>query len=364
MIARMEERFMAEALELAARGRGSVSPNPMVGAVLVKGGRVVGRGWHSRFGGPHAEVVAQRDAGREARDATLYVTMEPCCFHGKTPACTDGVVTAGIRRVVAATLDPNPRVNGQGVRFLRRHGVDVSVGLLGSQARRLNEAYITYVKQRRPLVLLKVACTLDGMIADSTGESRWITGPAARRYGQELRMGADAIVVGFGTVLADNPRLTCRTSRTKRLLRVVLDSDLRTPPSCLLFSAPGPVLVFASDSDARRARRLQKRGAEVVRARRTRAGLLAWTDVMVELYRRQCMSVLIEGGATVASSALDAGIVDKVFAFHAPLVLGPGKGFSARMVPRALGRAIRLKDVTHTCLGSDTLTEGYVHRAG
>jgi diaminohydroxyphosphoribosylaminopyrimidine deaminase/5-amino-6-(5-phosphoribosylamino)uracil reductase len=260
-----DEAFMAEALELAARACGRVSPNPMVGAVLAKGGRVVGRGWHRRFGGPHAEVEAIAAAGRRAKGAILYVTMEPCCFHGKTPACTSAVQSAGIERVVAATLDPNPRVNGRGMRFLRENGIKTSVGLMARDARRLNEAYFTSLRKRRPFVILKVAATLDGMVADVKGRSKWITGPEARAFGHGLRLCADAIVVGVKTVIADDPLLTCRVKPPKPLVRVILDSDLATPPACRLLKEPGPVLVFTASSNAARAERLWAKGVEVLR---------------------------------------------------------------------------------------------------
>ena len=354
---------MAEALNLAARGRGRVSPNPVVGAVLVKGGRVVGRGWHRRFGGPHAEVEAIADAGRRATGATLYVTMEPCCYHGKTPACTSAVRLAGIKRVVAATLDPNPRVNGRGMRSLRMCGIRTSVGLLGNEARRLNEAYFTSVRKRRPFVILKVAATLDGMIADAKGRSKWITGPQAREFGHGLRFCADALVVGVKTVIADDPLLTCRVRPLRQLIRVILDSGLNTPPRCRMLEEPGPVLVFTSSDNAARAERLWARGVEVLRVGQQKDGLLRWADVMAALHRRQLQTVLIEGGATVASSALEAGVVDKVYVFQSPKILGPGKSFSHGLAVRGLGQAIELERVEHRCLGPDFLTEGYVHRA-
>jgi diaminohydroxyphosphoribosylaminopyrimidine deaminase/5-amino-6-(5-phosphoribosylamino)uracil reductase len=354
---------MAEALDLARRGCGRVSPNPMVGAVLVKNGRVVGRGWHRRFGGPHAEVEAIAAAGRRADGTTLYVTMEPCCFHGKTPACTSAIQLAGIKRVAAATLDPNPRVSGRGMRFLRESGIKTSVGLLANEARRLNEGYFTSLRKHRPFVILKVAATLDGMVADATGHSKWITGPQARALGHNLRLGADAILVGVNTVIADNPRLTCRVKPAKQLVRVVLDPDLATPPGCRLLREPGPVLAFTSSSDAARAERLWAKNVELLRVSQGKDGLLSWSGILAELHRRQLQTVLIEGGATVASSALEAGIVDKVYVFQSPKILGPGKSFTHGLAARGLGQAIELKSVEHRCLGPDFLTEGYVHRA-
>lgn len=358
-----DERFMREALELAGRGRGRVSPNPMVGAVLVRQGRVVGRGWHRRFGSAHAEVEAIRDAGGSARGAVLYVTMEPCCFQGKTPACTDAIGRAGIRLVEAAVRDPNPRVRGQGLRCLRALGIKTRLGLLRNEARRLNEAYFTFVQKRRPFVVLKVAATLDGMIADRWSRSRWLTGPAARQLGQALRQSADAIVVGAGTVRADDPRLTCRMAKGRRLVRVILDTELAVSPGSRVFREPGPVLVLAGFRHEARAARLERQGAEVVALGSNAGGLLSWPRILGCLYRRGLATVLVEGGATVASSALDAGVVDKVCAFHAPLILGPGRSFTQEMRARPLGRAIRLSRVEHRSIGPDVLTEGYVHRA-
>ncbi len=355
---------MAEALELAARGLGAVAPNPMVGAVLVKAGRIVGRGWHQRFGGPHAEVEAIRDAGTKARGSTLYVTMEPCCICAKTPACTDAVTAAGISRVVAAGLDPNPAVNGGGIRCLRGRGVKVQLGLMREAAEQLNEAYFCYATQHRPFVVLKLAITLDGMMADRAGRSQWITGPRARAYGQHLRKAADAILVGVGTVRADDPRLTCRVMRGKRLLRVVLDACLDTPVRSRLLREPGASLVLTGADRPARARALKRAGAEVVVLKAGRGRMLKWQAVLAELYRRQVSTLLIEGGAHTASSALQAGVVDKVFAFVAPAILGPGRSFSGQMRPRRLADAIRLERATVTRLADDSLIEGYVHRAG
>ncbi len=350
------------ALRLAERGRGLTSPNPMVGAVLVRQGRVVGQGFHHRFGRAHAEVEAIRAAGKTARGSVMYVTMEPCCFQGKTPPCTEAIIQAGIRRVTAATLDPNPRVRGRGMRRLSQAGIDASVGLLGLEAGQLNEAYFTYHRKGRPFMMLKVAVTLDGMLATKDGESRWITGKEARHKAMELRCQADAVLVGVNTVLNDDPLLTCRAVRGKKLFRVVLDSKLRIPLDSRLLGAKGPVLLFTANESRAKARKLEQKGAIVVKVARNRKGLLRWDRILRELYTRQILSVLIEGGALVASSAFEKGIVDKVYAFHAPKVLGPGKSLSFGMKPRRLGQAFVLERVRHTVLGSDVLTEGYVAR--
>ncbi|MFO7676595.1 MAG: bifunctional diaminohydroxyphosphoribosylaminopyrimidine deaminase/5-amino-6-(5-phosphoribosylamino)uracil reductase RibD [bacterium] len=358
----MIERWMRRALELAERGAGLVSPNPMVGAVLVRAGRAVGEGFHRRFGGPHAEVEALRGAGSRARGATLYVTMEPCCFCGKTPACTDAVLASGIRRVVAATRDPNPKVSGRGFRCLRAAGVAVESGPGAAAARRLNEAYFCYHLRRRPLVTLKVALTLDGMMAAQDGRSRWITGPAARRRAMTLRCRADAVLVGVETVLSDDPELSCRGVRRRPALRVVLDSRLRIPTGARLFRAAGPVLVLTAGAAGSRRRALERVGAEVVAVRRGRDGLLDWRGVRAELYRREVQSVLVEGGARVASSALEAGVVDKVVTFHAPRLLGPGRCVTAGLKARRFPGLARLVRVRHELLGRDVLTEGYVRK--
>ncbi len=350
---------MRQALELAAKGRFTTAPNPMVGAVLVRAGRVVGKGWHRRFGGSHAEVEAIRDAGKAARGADLYVTMEPCCFCGKTGACTDALRAAGIRRVFAATLDPHYRVKGEGARCLRRAGVEVQVGLLGREARALNEAYFTYHEQHRPLVVLKAALTLDGMLADRRGVSNWISGPEARTWVQELRAAAGAVLVGAGTVLADDPRLTCRIKTGRQPLRVVLDTDLRTPPRARVVTGPGRLLVLTASRDAKRRAALERAGAEVM-VLPARGGLLDWRLVLAELHRRGVLSVLVEGGATVASSALEAGVLDKLHIVHAPLLLGPGKGLTEAAKPRPLARAIRLRRVSHRVFGDDVVTTGYL----
>jgi diaminohydroxyphosphoribosylaminopyrimidine deaminase/5-amino-6-(5-phosphoribosylamino)uracil reductase len=357
-----EAAFMAEALDLAKRGCGRVSPNPMVGAVLVKNGQVVGRGWHRRFGGPHAEVEAIADAGRRAQGSVLYVTMEPCCFHGKTPACTNAVQLAGIERVVAATLDPNPRVNGRGMRLLNRCGIKTSVGLMANESRRLNEGYFTSLREYRPFVILKVAATLDGMVADETGHSKWITGPQARALGHQLRLRADAIIVGVNTVIADNPRLTRRVKTPGQYVRVILDSSLATPLNSRLFGEPGLILVFTASQDAAKAERFWAKNVEVKRVSKGADGLLNWFEILGELHRRQVQTVLIEGGATVASSALEVDIVDKMYVFQSPKMLGPGKSFTRGVSPRPHGQPIELTRVEHRCLGSDFLTEGYVHR--
>ena len=263
-----DRAHMREALDLAARPGWRTHPNPMVGAVVVKDGRVVGRGWHRRPGGPHAEILSMRDAGRRARGATLYVTLEPCCHHGKTPPCTDAVIGAGVSRVVAAMRDPNPKVAGRGLRILRRNRIQVETGLLGGAARRLNEAFCRRVEENRPWVILKSAISLDGKIATASGDSKWITSAASRAHVHRLRDSVDAILAGIGAVLADDPRLTARPAgRTGRdPVRVILDSALRIPlkAKALNRSSPASIIVATTArAEVRRALALRDRGVEV-----------------------------------------------------------------------------------------------------
>lgn len=290
----------------------------MVGAVVLRDGEVVGQGYHRQVGGPHAEVEALRQAGEAARGATLYVTLEPCAHQGRTPPCTDAVLRSGVSRVVACHRDPDPRVAGGGFERLRRAGVSVETGELLAEAVRLNWRYLVARVAGRPAVTLKWAMSLDGRIATASGESQWISGPGARRWALELREEHDAVVVGSGTVLADDPRLNRRLGLAAGPgLRVVLDRRLRTPPGARLFQEEGPVLLFAEAGGAARERQLARAGAEVVRPPRvTPAAVLA------ELAARGVQSVLVEGGAVVHGAFLAAGLYDRVAVACAPLLIG------------------------------------------
>jgi diaminohydroxyphosphoribosylaminopyrimidine deaminase/5-amino-6-(5-phosphoribosylamino)uracil reductase len=309
---------MRRALALAARGRFTVAPNPRVGAVLVRDGRVVGEGFHLRAGEPHAEIHALAAAGAAARGATLYVTLEPCAHQGRTPPCVDALIGAGVARVVAAHRDPNPATAGRGFARLAAAGIEVETGVGSAAAMELNLAFLVSQVSGRPAVTLKWAASLDGRIATAGGESRWITGPAARRAALELREEHDAILVGVGTLLADDPRLTRRLGRAPGpILRAVLDRRLRSPAAAALFAEPGPVVVYTESEDAVRTAALTARGAEVVRlAEVTPAAVLA------DLHRRSCQSLLVEGGAGACGAFVDAGLWDRIAAFVAPLVMG------------------------------------------
>lgn len=318
-----DERFVGRALALAKRGAGKTSPNPMVGAVLVRNGRIIGDGWHKKAGGPHAEVNALRRGN--ARGATLYVTLEPCCTHGRTPPCTDAIIAAGVKRVVVAALDPNPKHNGRGLRALKRAGIRVEAGLLAEEAAHLNEAFNKWIVTGLPLVIAKAAMSLDGKIATRTGDSKWITSEAARRYGHKVRAQVDAIVVGAGTVIADDPQLTVRHGvRGRQPLRVVVDSRGRCPLKAKLFSdkyRSRTLVVTSQQLKAKWRRALSGRGVGVAMLP-ARGGHVSMRAVMKLLGHREVTSVLIEGGGGLPGAVFDAGLVDKVLFFYAPLVIG------------------------------------------
>jgi diaminohydroxyphosphoribosylaminopyrimidine deaminase/5-amino-6-(5-phosphoribosylamino)uracil reductase len=343
----------------------------MVGAVVVRGGRVVGSGYHRRPGGAHAEVMALRRAGDRARGATLYVNLEPCAHHGRTPPCADAILRSGVRRVVASMRDPNPLVRGRGFAALRRGGVEVACGTLRQEARDLNEAYRKYIATGLPFVVLKAGMSLDGRIATAAGRSQWITSARSRRAAHDLRWRFDGILVGVGTVLADDPELAARRRGRERdgFWRVVLDSELRTPPGSRLVRAARrrPTLIYTTArAPRRREEALRSAGVEIrrVRSRRDRVDLRA---VLPDLGRREVASLLVEGGGEVHGSFLEAGLADKLLLFVAPTLLG-GRG----AVPVVGGAGVRqpasaprLARMAVERLGPDLLISGYPHlRAG
>ena len=355
---------MERALALASRGLALAHPNPRVGAVIVKDGKVVGEGFHSYDGLKHAERIALERAGAKARGATLYINLEPCCHFGRTGPCTDALVAAGIRRVVVGMKDPNRLVAGLGFRQLKRAGVRVDVGVREAEARRLNEAFATWIRTRRPFVTLKSAVTLDGLIAERPGARTAITGAASLAAAQKLRHAADAILTGIGTVLADDPLLTDRTGlpRRRRLQRAVIDSRLRMPPkSRLVRSARKDLVVFTSQSTSSlKARALAKAGVEVVQVRSLR-GRPDLNEVLRELGRREILSVLIEAGPGVNGAALEAGIVDKLILFYAPKFIGE-RGVPLAFLPVNWSRRaheLRIERVER--FGEDFAIEGYFH---
>jgi diaminohydroxyphosphoribosylaminopyrimidine deaminase/5-amino-6-(5-phosphoribosylamino)uracil reductase len=345
--------WMRRALALAERGWGQTAPNPMVGAVVVRDDEVVGEGWHGQFGGPHAEVEALRAAGERARGATLYVTLEPCAHHGKTPPCTEAILAAGVRRVVAATEDPSPAAQGGALR-LRDAGVDVLVGVEASRARELNAPFFHALRSDRPFVQLKLALSLDGALADHSREPGWLTGEAARREVHRLRAGVDAIAVGIGTVLADDPELTVRHAAPPRVAptRVVFDTSARLPRTSKLAHGASqiPVIVVCWAPEPAHAAALEHTGVTLLHAATAR-------DALVALRQRDVRSVLVEGGAALASAFLQEALVDRLIIFRAPLVLGSGalNAFGA-MPPVRAGEAPRWRLIRSQRFEDDEMT--------
>jgi len=363
-MSRIDFALLERALTLAERGRYTVAPNPMVGAIVAKRGRILAEAWHRRAGEPHAEVTALRRAGAAARGADLYLTLEPCVHFGRTPPCAPEVVAAGIARVVIAARDPNPRVAGRGFAALRRAGVEVvrAPAALRRRAEEQNEKFFTAIARRRPFVLAKWAASLDGRIATAAGESRWITGEAARRRALLWREEYDAVLVGAGTVAADDPRLTRRLGRAggRPHWRIVLDGRLRASEEARVFQGSGERLVAtARRSDSAKARRLERRGVRVWSLPARGRGTVDLVRLLDALYREGVASVMVEGGAETLGAFFEAGLVDRVAAFVAPRLLGGraapgavgGSGFALRGAPE-------LRDARVESLGEDLLVTG------
>jgi len=376
-----ELSWMQKALRLARRGYGTTSPNPMVGAVLVKGGKLIGRGWHRQAGGPHAEIEALHDAqrhGHHPQGAVLYVTLEPCCTHGRTPPCTDAIIAAGIKRVVIGATDPNPQHSGRAFKILRRAGIEVIHGVLIDECVRLNEAFNHWIVQHTPFVTVKAAMTLDGKIATVTGESKWITGEKARAYGMKLRQEADAVLVGINTIIADNPSLTVRVGApnsdsaradlgigTPRLRRIVLDSMARTPLTAKVVSnrqAALTTIVVGKRAPKQRVAALAKR-VNILVAPLKKSTIrnpqpqidLRW--LLKKLGEENVTSLLVEGGGEVNASFLLGGLARRVAFFYAPKILGgrDSRKAVAGEGARSLAEVIQLRDVEWERIGPDLL---------
>jgi diaminohydroxyphosphoribosylaminopyrimidine deaminase/5-amino-6-(5-phosphoribosylamino)uracil reductase len=360
-----DEKYMAMALRLAAKAAGRTSPNPMVGAVVVKNGAVIARGWHKKAGEPHAEAIALAKAGAAARGATLYVTLEPCSHTNKrTPPCTPLVIKSGVKRVVIAMIDPNPRVSGGGIKAIRKAGIEVVTGVQETEARLLNEAFIKHVTKKAPFVTLKIAQTLDGRIATAKGESKWITGERGREAGRRLRDRNDAILVGINTVLKDDPSLTTRIPNGRDPIRIIVDSRLRIPLSAKVLtqrSTAKTVVATLAGASKTKVNKVRATGAEVlfVKGENDRVSL---RDLMGQLGGMGIMSVLIEGGAEINASALKAGIVDKIIAIIAPTLMTGRDSLCSigGTSPARLSQAVRISDCSTRMLDRDLVVEGYV----
>ncbi len=354
-----DRQFMRRALSLAKRATGRTHPNPMVGAVIVKNGRIIAEGYHKRPGTPHAEAIAIQKAGPEAIGATLYVNLEPCCHRDKrTPPCTDAILQSGIRKVVGAMVDPNPKVSGRGYQILKENGLDVTWGLLEEEAKALNEAYIKYITTGMPFVSLKVAMSLDGKVALPDGQSKWITSEKARREVQRLRASHQAILTGIGTVLADDPLLTVRLRGRPSPIRIVIDPDLRCPEDARILKTPPPTIIVTRKTDTPKAKRIAKGGVSFIGFE----GELDLQALMRELAKRGIASVMVEAGSTLPSYLLREGLVDKVYFFVAPKILGGRDSYPAIGGPSCedLQRAYKLKDMKVRRVGPDLLIEGHI----
>ena len=362
----MDEVFMQRALDLAAKALGRTSPNPAVGAVIVRNGRVIGEGFHRRAGLPHAEIAALRRVNGSARGATLYVNLEPCSHYGRTPPCADALVTAGLKRVVIGMVDPNPLVRGRGLRRLRRAGIEVKTGVLKDKCERLNEDFAVLIRTGRPLVTLKLAASLDGRIATASGDSKWISGELSRRLVHELRNRVDAVLVGAETVRADDPQLTCRVRGGRDPLRVILDGRLTISPAarvCTQHSTARTLVVTAAENGQSEKRGvLERQGVEVL-CLPGEQGRVRLRPLLEELGKRGIKHVLIEGGGQVAAAALSEGVVDKVLFFYGPKLLGS----ESRAMIGSLGidrvaAGFTLHTIKPYRLGDDMLVSAYVKK--
>ncbi len=357
MFSAAEHGWMARALQLAARGRCSTHPNPRVGCVVVRNGRIVGEGAHYVAGGPHAEVMALREAGEAARGGTAFVTLEPCCHHGRTPPCTDALIAAGLRRVVFAARDSNPHVAGAGARQLRSAGIAVAGDLLAPESRALNRGFFSRLERGRPFVVLKLAMSLDGKVALANGQSQWVSGPESRADVQRLRADSSAVLTGIGTVLADDPALTVRDPRFdlrgRQPMRVILDSHLRTPTTARMLSLPGETRIFTTTADGARMAVLGRAGAIVERI--APAGpRVALAAVLERLAALDVNELLVEAGPALAGAFLDAGLVDELVLYVAPRLFGAAARSAFEIAgPAALEDALGLSIVEERAVGGD-----------
>lgn len=360
----VDKGYMRLALRLALKGAGRTSPNPMVGAVLVRDGKVIATGYHKQAGQDHAEIAALKRAGEGARGATLYINLEPCSHQGRTPPCTLSLIRAGVKRIVAGMLDPNPLVSGRGKRRLARAGIQVEIGLLEAECGEINEAFRKYITRRTPFVILKLAATLDGKIATSTGESKWITGMASRRYVHQIRNQVDAILVGVGTALADDPELTCRLPKGRDPWRIVLDSHLRIPLTARLLRHPEPektIVVTGPDAPSKKIKTLRSIGNQVW-SFKVREGGIPFGALLKRLGAMGFLSVLIEGGANTASRALKEKAVDKLLFFYAPKIIGgDGRAMIDSLGVKKMKQCAEIRELAIKRFGEDFLISGYLN---
>lgn len=356
--------YMKRTLQLARKANWQTSPNPMVGAVIVKDGKIIGEGYHKKPGLPHAEVEALMNAKEPVEGATLYVNLEPCCHKEKrTPPCTDAIIRAGIKKVVIAMRDPNPKVSGKGIEILKSHGIEVKEGILEQQAKRLNEFYIKYITTKTPFVMLKIAMTLDGKIATPDGQSKWITSEKSRKLVHQLRSRVDAILSAYGTVLNDNPMFTSRIKKGRNPVRVIIDPDLIIPEHFHVYNPPPKTIAVVNERvlETKKAEYLEKKGVEFLSFSSKKVDL-NW--LIRELGSREITSVMIEGGSSLNSYAVFSGIVDKIIIFMAPKIIGGKDSYPCigGSQYKNLTEAFKIKDLSVRKINPDILIEGYLEK--
>jgi diaminohydroxyphosphoribosylaminopyrimidine deaminase/5-amino-6-(5-phosphoribosylamino)uracil reductase len=357
-----DERYMRMALSLAKRAEGMTSPNPLVGAVIVRGGKVVGSGYHKRAGLPHAEINAIEDAGRKANGAVLYVTLEPCDHFGRTPPCTDAIINSGIKTVVIATPDPNPLTGGRGIKMLKRHGIKTVVGILKDEARSMNKAFEKRVTKNMPYVTVKSAESIDGKIATRTGDSKWITSEDSRRYVHRLRALSDAVMVGVNTIIKDDPLLTSRIQGSRQPVRIIVDSHLRTPLNAKIFSniKRAPLIIVTIGKSSKIGRYVEL-GAEVIIVK-AKGGMVDLRALLKELAKREITSILVEGGGNLNAKLLEESLADKVLFFISPKIIG-GRDAITSVEGRGAKNvkdAVKLKNIKLKKFRDDILIEAEV----
>jgi diaminohydroxyphosphoribosylaminopyrimidine deaminase/5-amino-6-(5-phosphoribosylamino)uracil reductase len=362
----IHEKYMQLALGLALKAKGETRPNPAVGALVVKNGKIVGRGYHKKAGLAHAEVIALEQAGPKAQGASLYVTLEPCTHFGKTPPCVHKIIASGVREVIVGMVDPNPKNNGRGIEILRRSKIKVKVGFLEDQLRRLNEVFIKYITKRVPFITVKVAQSLDGRIATRSGDSKWITTDKSRVYAHRLRSEFDAVMVGVNTILRDNPRLNAPSS-DKRFIKIVVDSQLSTPQDANIFSKDASSVIIvtlpAQPAQQTENRKILSGKAKILEVKE-KAGQINLKDMLKKLAQEKISNILVEGGGTLIGTLFDEGLVDRILFFISPKIIG-GKDAISSVMGQGIGRidrAVKLRDVKLKHMGEDFLIEGYVQR--
>lgn len=350
---------MELALKLAEKGKGDVSPNPLVGALIIKRGSIIGRGYHKKCGCDHAEIMALKEAGGKAQGGALYVTLEPCSHWGRTPPCTQRIVEAGVREVIIGMKDPNPAVNGY--EELKFRGLKTRIGILKANCEKLNEPYIKWIKSKKPLVVVKAAMSLDGRIATRTGDSKYITGREARKFVHELRTEYDAVMVGSNTVLKDNPQLTVRLTKGVNPIKIIIDSNLKIPLSSKVVKNEPNKLMIVTSKKAPKAKikKIQQKGVNVIIIDLVK-GKIDLKQLIKELGKREICSVLIEGGAELNAEVIKAGIADKVLFFISPRFIGDGLGALGDLGIKKVDKSIKLNRLTYKQIGRDILVEGYL----